>query len=67
MPFNNTNMAFNNEVDLGIEGYIQISESSLIERLYDIKNKLEENGLLDVEDELTISILIDHLEEMAND
>ena len=67
MPFNNTNMAFNNEVDLGKEGYIQISESSLIERLYDIKNKLEENGLLDVEDELTISILIDHLEEMAND
>lgn len=45
-------------------GRIEVSEEGLILRLENIKSKLEENDLLDEDDEMTIAILIAHLEEL---
>ena len=41
-----------------------VSEDSLIRKLENIKEKLDENDLLDEDDEMCIAILIAHLEEL---
>lgn len=45
---------------------MDVNVNSLIRNLENIKDKLEENGLLDEIDDLTISILIAHLEDLKD-
>ena len=44
-----------------------VSEDSLIRKLENIKEKLDENDLLDEDDEMVIAILIAHLEELKGE
>lgn len=43
-----------------------VSEDTLIRKLNNIKDKLEENNLLDEDDELCIAILNAHLEDLKD-
>ncbi len=45
---------------------MDVNVDSLIRNLENIKDKLEENGLLDEIDDLTISIIIAHLEDLKD-
>lgn len=45
---------------------MDVNVNSLIRNLENIKDKLEENGLLDEIDDLTISIIIAHLEDLKD-
>ena len=44
-----------------------VSEDGLIKRLEKIKEKLEDNNLLNEDDEMTIAVLIAHLEEIKEE
>ena len=45
---------------------MEVNIDSVIRNLENIKDKLEENGLLDEIDDLTISIIIAHLEDLKD-
>ncbi len=45
---------------------MDVNVNSLIRNLENIKDKLEKNDLLDEIDDLTISIVIAHLEELKD-
>lgn len=45
---------------------MEVNVNSVIRNLENIKDKLEKNGLLDEIDDLTISIIIAHLEDLKD-
>ena len=46
------------------DGRMEVSTEGLIRNLETIRNKLNENDLLTMEEDFTISVLIAHLEEL---